>query len=86
MRKVGHPDMKLNKYVGGSIAALAAAAIAVGSVLPAQADPTRPYAAAGSDTIQDVWNALTNDGAASPFATSRRTTPSTVRALRPTRS
>ncbi|KRC59506.1 hypothetical protein ASE19_00235 [Nocardioides sp. Root79] len=59
--------MKLNKYVGGSIAALAAAAIAVGSVLPAQADPTRPYAAAGSDTIQDVWNALTNDGAASPF-------------------
>ncbi|WP_182377533.1 hypothetical protein [Nocardioides sp. WS12] len=54
--------MKLNKYVGGSIAALATAAVVVSSALPAHAEPVRPYAAAGSDTTQDVWNGLTNDG------------------------
>lgn len=54
--------MKLNKYVGGGIAALATAAVVVGAALPANAEPVRPYAAAGSDTTQDVWNGLTNDG------------------------
>src|SRR5215475_11509682 len=41
-----------------------AAAAAVVFASPAFADPVRPYAAVGSDTIQDVWNGLTNDSTA----------------------
>jgi hypothetical protein len=41
-----------------------AAAAAVVVAAPAFADPVRPYAAVGSDTIQDVWNGLTNDSTA----------------------
>jgi hypothetical protein len=43
---------------------VAALACSVGAVAPAFADPVRPYAAVGSDTIQDVWNGLTNDSTA----------------------
>jgi hypothetical protein len=50
------------KAVMGGVAALASTAtILVSTMAPASADPTRPYAATGSDTIQDVWNGLTND-------------------------
>lgn len=54
--------MKHTKLITGGLAALASAALVVGSSLPAHAEPVRPYAATGSDTTQDVWNALTNDG------------------------
>ncbi|WP_370250139.1 substrate-binding domain-containing protein [Nocardioides sp.] len=54
--------MKHTKLITGGLAALASAALVVGSSLPAHAEPVRPYAAAGSDTTQDVWNGLTNDG------------------------
>ncbi|RNL79988.1 hypothetical protein EFL95_13790 [Nocardioides marmorisolisilvae] len=64
--------MKLNKAVIGGLVALTATAGLIGtSISPAAADPTRPYAAAGSDTIQDVWNGLTNDfGAVVPSVAS----------------
>lgn len=55
--------MKHTKLITGGLAALASAALVVGSSLPAHAEPVRPYAATGSDTTQDVWNGLTNDGA-----------------------
>jgi hypothetical protein len=45
-------------------ASVAAVACSVGIIGPAFADPARPYAAVGSDTIQDVWNGLTNDSTA----------------------
>lgn len=58
----------LNKAVLGGVVALTATAGLIASTIPsASADPTRPYAATGSDTIQDVWNGLTNDfGAVAP--------------------
>src|SRR5262249_2092825 len=43
---------------------VASMACAVGVTAPAMADPVRPYATVGSDTIQDVWNGLTNDNTA----------------------
>jgi hypothetical protein len=48
------------KLLTVGIAAVACAVVAA----PAFADPVRPYAAVGSDTIQDVWNGLTNDSTA----------------------
>ncbi|BBH16985.1 hypothetical protein Back2_12720 [Nocardioides baekrokdamisoli] len=48
------------KFLAGGAAVLASVALAT----PAFADPVRPYVAAGSDTIQDVWNGLTNDSTA----------------------
>jgi ABC-type phosphate transport system substrate-binding protein len=63
---------RVNKRVLGGLVALTAAAGLVASTMgPAAADPTRPYAATGSDTIQDVWNGLTNDfGAVVPSVAS----------------
>lgn len=57
--------MKHSKKILGGLAAIATTAtvLAAGTV-PAHADPVRPYAATGSDTIQDVWNGLTNDSTA----------------------
>ncbi|MBO9522035.1 MAG: hypothetical protein J7518_10905 [Nocardioidaceae bacterium] len=53
---------RLNKAVlGGLVAMTAATGLIASTIQPASADPTRPYAAVGSDTIQDVWNGLTND-------------------------
>ncbi len=58
----------LNKALAGGMVALTATAGLIATTIPAaMADPTRPYAAVGSDTIQDVWNGLTNDfGAVAP--------------------
>lgn len=47
--------------MSGAAFLAATATILVSTMAPASADPTRPYAATGSDTIQDVWNGLTND-------------------------
>ncbi|MFL6024009.1 MAG: hypothetical protein ACJ72O_11785, partial [Marmoricola sp.] len=59
---------RINKAViGGLVALTATTGLIATSISPASADPTRPYAAVGSDTIQDVWNGLTNDfGAVAP--------------------
>jgi len=59
---------RVNKAViGGLVALTAATGLLASTIQPASADPTRPYAATGSDTIQDVWNGLTNDfGAVAP--------------------
>jgi hypothetical protein len=59
---------RVNKaMIGGLVAMTAATGLLATTIQPASADPTRPYAAAGSDTIQDVWNGLTNDfGAVAP--------------------
>lgn len=56
------------KAVIGGLAVLATTAGLLASTMTgASADPTRPYAATGSDTTQDVWNGLTNDfGAVAP--------------------
>jgi hypothetical protein len=56
------------KAVIGGLAVLATTAGLLASTMTgASADPTRPYAATGSDTIQDVWNGLSNDfGAVAP--------------------
>lgn len=48
------------KFIAAGAAALASVALAA----PSFADPVRPYVTAGSDTIQDVWNGLTNDSTA----------------------
>jgi hypothetical protein len=58
----------LNKaLVSGVVAVTATTGLIASTMVAANADPTRPYAAVGSDTIQDVWNALTNDfGAVEP--------------------
>jgi hypothetical protein len=58
----------LNKaLVGGVVALTATSGLIASTMVSASADPTRPYAATGSDTIQDVWNGLTNDfGAVAP--------------------
>jgi hypothetical protein len=63
---------RINKAViGGLVALTATTGLIATSISPAAADPTRPYAAAGSDTIQDVWNGLTNDfGAVVPSVAS----------------
>jgi hypothetical protein len=55
--------MQLNKkaLVGGVALLATTASILATTISPAAADPTRPYAATGSDTTQDVWNGLTND-------------------------
>jgi ABC-type phosphate transport system substrate-binding protein len=59
--------MKLSmKFVSGGVALAATAALVSAAVVPANADPTRPFAATGSDTTESVWNGLTNDGG--PFA------------------
>jgi hypothetical protein len=60
--------MKLNKVLIGGLAALTATTgLLATTISAASADPTRLYAAVGSDTIQDVWNGLTNDfGAYAP--------------------
>lgn len=56
--------MKIRRFAGAlAVAALASTAF----VAPAHAEPTvtgnyRTYAAVGSDTIQDVWNGLSNGG------------------------
>lgn len=56
--------MKIRRFAGAlAVAALASTAF----VAPAHAEPSvsgsyRTYAAVGSDTIQDVWNGLSNDG------------------------
>lgn len=57
--------MKLKSYQ--AVGAICATALALGltTTASASAEPTtpdRPLAAVGSDTIQDVWNALTNTG------------------------
>src|ERR1700712_2377113 len=59
---------KMNKaLVVGAVALTATTGLIATSINTASADPTRPYAATGSDTIQDVWNGLTNDfGAVAP--------------------
>lgn len=55
-----------SKLLGGLALAASTSLIAFATV-PAHAEPVRPYAATGSDTIQDVWNTLTNgSGLASP--------------------
>ncbi len=57
--------MKLSKKIlAGGVAVLATSALVTVAAVPAFADPVRPYATVGSDTIQDVWNALTNDSTA----------------------
>jgi hypothetical protein len=57
--------MKLSKkFLTGGVAVLATSALVTMAAVPAFADPVRPYATVGSDTIQDVWNALTNDSTA----------------------
>jgi len=60
--------LKLKKAVfGGLVALTATSGLIAATMTSASADPTRPYAAVGSDTIQDVWNGLTNDfGAVAP--------------------
>jgi hypothetical protein len=55
--------MKRNKVFAVGLATAAAASLVAATAVSASADPVRPYAAAGSDTIQDVWNGLSNDGA-----------------------
>lgn len=62
----------LNKaLVGGVVALTATSGLIASTMVSANADPTRPYAAVGSDTIQDVWNGLTNDfGAVIPSVAS----------------
>lgn len=62
---MGKLDMKLKSFQ--AVGAICASALALGliSAAGASAEPTtsgRPLAAVGSDTIQDVWNALTNAG------------------------
>lgn len=52
------------KLLAGGVAALATTGLIATTAIPANAEPVRPYAATGSDTIQDVWNYLTNDGTA----------------------
>jgi hypothetical protein len=54
-------QLKKKALIGGVAALASTAAILSSTMAPASADPTRPYAATGSDTIQDVWNGLTND-------------------------
>jgi hypothetical protein len=56
--------MKLNKLLAGGVAALATTSLVALTTGVASADPARDYAAVGSDTIQDVWNGLTNDAGA----------------------
>ncbi|MCW2854420.1 MAG: hypothetical protein JWR52_35 [Marmoricola sp.] len=57
--------MKLSKkFVASGVAVLATSALVSMAAVPAFADPVRPYATVGSDTIQDVWNGLTNDSTA----------------------
>lgn len=57
---------KANKAVTTGLAVAAVTVSLVGLATPAKADPVpapppfRTYAAVGSDTIQDVWNGLTN--------------------------
>jgi hypothetical protein len=57
--------MQVNRFkkaaVVGLVAATASAGLIATTMTAANADPTRPYAAVGSDTIQDVWNGLSND-------------------------
>jgi hypothetical protein len=53
--------LKKQALIGGVAALASTAAILASTMAPANADPTRPYAATGSDTTQDVWNGLTND-------------------------
>jgi hypothetical protein len=63
---------KLNKaLLTGVVALTATTGLIASTMTTASADPTRPYAATGSDTIQDVWNGLTNDfGAVAPSISS----------------
>lgn len=57
--------MKLNKLIAAvGVATAATATLGALTMVPANADPVRAYAAVGSDTTQDVWNGLTNDQAA----------------------
>lgn len=48
------------RIFAGGLAAVATAGLVATTMVPANADPIRSYAATGSDTIQDVYNALTN--------------------------
>lgn len=50
------------KILSGGVAVAATAALVSATVVPAGADPVRPFAAGGSDTTESVWNGLTNDG------------------------
>jgi hypothetical protein len=52
------------KNLTRGVAVVAASAAVALTAVPAFADPVRPYATVGSDTIQDVWNGLTNDSTA----------------------
>ncbi|MGN6721355.1 MAG: hypothetical protein ACTHJM_01940 [Marmoricola sp.] len=52
------------KTLTRGVAVVAASAAVALTAVPAFADPVRPYATVGSDTIQDVWNGLTNDSTA----------------------
>lgn len=62
--------MKHRSKLLGAFAVLASASLITLATVPANADPARPYASVGSDTIQDVWNALTNDTLAADGTTS----------------
>ncbi|MFL6059921.1 MAG: hypothetical protein ACJ72E_01725 [Marmoricola sp.] len=57
--------MQVNRFkkaaVVGLVSLTATAGLIATTMTAATADPTRPYAAVGSDTIQDVWNGLSND-------------------------
>lgn len=53
-----------NRVLTRGAAVVAVSALVTVAAVPAFADPVRPYAAVGSDTIQDVWNGLTNDSTA----------------------
>lgn len=52
------------KTLTRGVALVAASAVVALTAVPAFADPVRPYSTVGSDTIQDVWNGLTNDATA----------------------
>lgn len=57
--------MQMNRFKRAALVGLvtmtATTGLVASTMTAASADPTRPYAAVGSDTIQDVWNGLTND-------------------------
>lgn len=58
-------DMNLKSFQAVGAICVTAMALGLISTSAASAEPTtpnRPLAAVGSDTIQDVWNALTNTG------------------------